>query len=179
MLNPLKNFSDLHKRIITGLVLFTIILHGAGLYQFISLAIQNGYFPGPTKWTIAIAINGLLILTEIASLFIIRNSSYLIQIKKAYKRIVSLLSHSGWLNLLLSGVFIAGFTYIAINPTGQYIPFPFTRLFLFLVAHHFNYTAFECLGSQRTTLSFITIFSMVGHLLVALYLSFPHFFILS
>ena len=119
-----------NKKILLWLTLFTITLHSAGLIQFIIPAIQQGILPGSFNWSLAVLVNAVLILLEILIAFLSQTNFYT-KIQIATQRTIQLLTRISWFNLLISLVVLIAFTYLVLNPAGQYIPRPFTRLFLF------------------------------------------------
>lgn len=128
----LNQYDQQDLKTLLGLLLFTTFIHTAGLFQFTNLAIQDGFFPGPTNWTTAIVVNSLLVLAEIGLLLLYRRIDFS-KIFQMTARVVAFLSHLSWANLLISLAAIAGFTYLALSQTGHFIPVPFSRLFLFWV----------------------------------------------
>lgn len=130
MVTPNETPRKREQAICLGLIAFSIIIHVAGLFQFTALALRLGLLPGSTNWTVAVAVNSLLILIEIILIFLCQ-TGYLPKIWQFIEWVVSLLSHLRWLNLLFSLALLVGFTYLVLSPFGHYLPIPFTRLFLF------------------------------------------------
>ncbi|HSQ27485.1 MAG TPA: hypothetical protein VLM80_10220 [Anaerolineales bacterium] len=130
MLKFSSEVKHLDKTICRWLIFFTILIHSAGLIQFTFQAIQQGFIPGSIRWMSAVFVNSALILLEIVLLFLCQTSFYN-KIRSTILSIIAALSHLRWINLLLSLGFIAGFTYLVLNPNGRFFPIPFTRFFLF------------------------------------------------
>ncbi len=130
MFTPIETPRKQDKAICLGLILFSIIIHAAGLFQFTALALRLGLLPASINWTVAVAVNSLLILIEIILLFICQ-TRYFPKIWRFIQWVVLLFSHLRWLNLLFSLALLVAFTYLVLSPFGHYIPIPFTRLFLF------------------------------------------------
>jgi hypothetical protein len=112
------------------LLLFTALLHSAGLIQVTQLAMQQGFLSASIKWRTAIGLNVLLIFIEIALLFLCQTTLNF-KTRKLILRITLLFSKLGWINLILSLAILIAFTYLVLSPSGHLIPIPFTRLFFF------------------------------------------------
>lgn len=118
------------RKIFRWLILFTILIHSAGLIQFTILAIQQGFIPGSIRWMSAVIVNTSLILLEIVFLFLCQGA-FFAKIRSPILSIISALSHLRWINLFLSLGAVAAFTNLVLNPNGRFFPLPFTRFFLF------------------------------------------------
>ena len=112
------------------LLLFTILTHLAGLYQFAAPMLLAGNLFGSPRWSAAVIVNASLIIIEII-LFCLTWGRFGKHIFRGIHRIALLFSSISWGNLILLVLANVLFTFLALSPTGQFISGSFTRLFLF------------------------------------------------
>lgn len=156
-----RSKQKLDLRVFRWLVLFTILVHSAGLFQLAIFAYRSGFLPASNKWMLLIAANAGLILVEgiVFLLSLITQSKFLL---KTIRWLVGSFSHLYWLNLFFSLAAIASLTYLVLSPSGHFIPNPFTRFSLFWLVVCANCFFLKAWSQSSKSLSYLRWIACLG-----------------
>jgi len=125
-----SNLSGKHSQFIRGILIGTILLHAAGLYQFITPAIQAGFIPASLKWSAASLASAILLVFEVLLLALTWHKLPG-WAEQGFNWLLRQFSRLKWLNIVLLILAVAGFTFLVLSRYGIYFSGVFTRLSIF------------------------------------------------
>ncbi len=125
-----SDFTGKHTLFIRGILIGTILLHAAGLYQFVTPAVQAGFIPASLKWSAASLAAALLLVFEVLLLALTWHKVPG-WTARGFNWLLQQFSRLKWLNIVLQLLAVAGFTFLVLSRYGTYFSGVFTRLSIF------------------------------------------------